>query len=239
MFLVKYMFQQQQAHQFGQSPFMEEAENSVYVEEGNSAMWLKVRKALEHPELVLPYLGGWVRRLGVRRIVKDEQVFYKYAGVLYPGYLNEGNAASFILDKAKYYCQGKGIDMGASEWPFPGAVPIQEAENQNAYRLDAFSDGSLDYVFSSHCLEHLDRWQDALRLWICKLRTGGVLFLYLPHVSNELWKPGGPWVGDGHVWSPTWEVLCPFLEGEGMAILEFSRGRDRYWSFHIAARRER
>jgi SAM-dependent methyltransferase len=180
-----------------------------------------------------------MKRLRVRRVVGGGDVFYAYKGELYPAYLSGGNAVRFILDKAREYCVGTGIDVGANQWPFPGAVPIHDTPGENAYRLDRFADARLDYVFSSHCLEHLDRWQDALRLWIRKLRTGGVLFLYLPHVSNELWKPGGPWVGDGHVWSPTWEVLCPFLEGEGMAILEFSRGRDHYWSFHIAARRER
>ena len=199
--------------------------------------WL--RTCWTRPHAILPAIACRLKRLRVRRFMRDGELFYAYEGELYPAYLWGGNAVAFIVDKAHEYCAGKGIDVGANQWPFPGAVPIQDTPSENAYRLDRFADGSLDYVFSSHCLEHLDLWQDALRLWISKLRAGGVLFLYLPHVSNGLWKPGGPWVGDGHVWSPTWEVLCPFLEREGMAILEVNRNRDRYWSFHIAARRLR
>ena len=200
-------------------------------------MWLKVRKAIEHPDRVLPYFYRWVRQLRLKRIRKDGGVFYEYEGHLYPEYLNHGNATSFILDKAKQYCQGEGIDVGADRWPFPGAVPIQEEENQNAYRLDAFPDGSLDYVFSSHSLEHLDQWQDALRLWIRKLKINGILFLYLPHESMLLWHRGSSWVGDLHKWRPTYQILNPFLEVNGMEIAEHNPDKDRYWSFHIVARR--
>jgi predicted SAM-dependent methyltransferase len=141
----------------------------------------------------------------VKRVQKNGEIFYRYKGVFCPEYLFTGNAASFILDKAYKYCQGKGIDIGAGKWPLRGAIPIENDEYQNAYKLDNFPDGSLDYVFSSHCLEHLDRWQDALRLWIKKLRINGILFLYLPHESMRLWNAGEPVVFDGHKWIPTYK----------------------------------
>ncbi len=109
--------------------------------------------------------------------------------------------------------------------------------NQNAYRLDNFPDGSLDFVFSSHCLEHLERvGKRALRLWLRKLKPGGILFLYLPHESMRLWNPGSPWVGDGHKWQPRHEIVVPFLEAEGMSILEVNKDHDGYWSFHVVGR---
>lgn len=197
----------------------------------------KVRKAIRNPGRVPPYLLALLKRLRARRVTIDGEVYYKYKGTLYPAYLNTGNAAAFILHKAKQYCQGAGIDVGASKWPFPGAIPIHDEEHQNAYKLDRFPDGSLDFVFSSHCIEHLARWQSALLLWIRKLKVDGILFLYAPHKSMELWRPGGPWVGDGHKWIPDCEVIIPFLGANGMQIVDFNSERDKYWSFHIVARK--
>jgi len=76
-----------------------------------------------------------------------------------------------------------------------------------------------------------------LELWIRKLKPGGKLYLYLPHESMMLWRRGGPWVGLGHKWRPTHEVLIPFLEHHGMRPIEFNSSRDSYWSFHIVASR--
>jgi len=176
-------------------------------------------------------------RYQVKRVVQDGKVFHAYKGALYPDTITHGNAASHVLETAKQYCCGAGIDIGANQWPFPGAIPIDDSSGENAYALDQIADGSLDYVFSSHCLEHLARWQDALRLWIGKLKPGGILFLYLPHESCALWRPGAPWVGGAHKWSPTWQVLAPFLESCGMTVVDYNAGRDDYWSFHIIARR--
>lgn len=194
-------------------------------------------RAVKHPDEIVPAVMCIWKRRQVKEVVEDGSTYYEFNGVRYPGYLHQGNAAAYILDTAQRYCTGSGVDIGANQWPYPGAVPVDDRLGENAYRLDRFEDGSLDYVFSSHCLEHLDRWEGALRLWIGKLRPGGVLFLYLPHESMELWRPGGPWVGGAHKWSPTWRAVVPFLESEGMEILEYGRERDDYWSFHIAARK--
>lgn len=199
---------------------------------------LKIKKALKRPERILPYFLLLLRKGRVRCIEKDGEVFYRYKGFLYPEYLKKGNAVSFILDKVRQYCHGKGIDMGAGKWPLPGAILVRNEEQQNAYKLD-FSDGSLDYVFSSHCLEHLNKWQDALSLWIRKIKTGGILFLYLPHKSMRLWNPGGPWVGDDHKWIPVYKVINKFLIDNGMEIIEYNSEKDRYHSFHIIAKKIR
>jgi len=199
---------------------------------------LKVWKSLKNPALVLEHLR-W--RIGiallVKRIRREGKLYHEYEGELYPDHLAHGNARSFIEERALQVCQGTGIDVGADRWPFPGAKPIRLLPHENAYQLDTIAGGSLDYIFSSHCLEHLEHWQDALRLWITKLKTGGVLFLYVPHQSMKLWNPGSPWVRGAHKWQPTHEVLVPFLKGHGMEVFDFNTGRDEYWSFHVAARR--
>lgn len=194
----------------------------------------KIRKALVSPEEILPFLLG---KLRVRRVIHDGKSYFRYRGKLYPEHLNGGNGQSHIRDRALAYCRGKGIDVGASQWPFPGAEPIQQERKRNALRLEDVPESSLDFVFSSHCLEHIVPWKEALAVWISKLKEGGVLFLYLPHEDMELWHPGGPWAGPSHKWIPTWQALVSFLESQGMEIVDVERGRDAFWSFHVAARR--
>jgi SAM-dependent methyltransferase len=197
----------------------------------------KIVKAIKHPDRIIPYIIVRIKQLRIAKVVKDGELFYKYKGTLYSDYVSHGNACQFIAEKALTYCKGKGIDVGADKWPLRGAIPIQGEPHRNAYNLNAFADNSLDYVFSSHCLEHLDRWQEALLLWISKLKMGGILFLYLPHESMKLWNPGEPWVGHGHKWKPQYEILLPFLSKHGMDIIEYNPYRDKCWSFHVVAKR--
>jgi ADP-heptose:LPS heptosyltransferase len=44
-----------------------------------------------------------------------------------------------------------------------------------------FADDSLDFVFSSHLLEHIEDFEAALREWWRVVKPGGHLCLYLPH----------------------------------------------------------
>jgi SAM-dependent methyltransferase len=111
---------------------------------------------------------------------------FEYRGRLYPEYLKHGNACQFIAPTALQYCRGIGVDIGAGKWPLPGAVPIDARNGQEAASFD-FCD--LDYVFSSHCLEHLVDPVAALEHWERALKPGGVLFLYLPHPEMEYWQP--------------------------------------------------
>ena len=53
----------------------------------------------------------------------------------------------------------------------------------------ALPHADLDFIFSSHCLEHLADPIAALEHWKESLRPGGVLFLYLPHPDMEYWRP--------------------------------------------------
>jgi len=197
----------------------------------------KVALAITDPRRLSCYLRWQINRRFVREVVLPTGIHHLYRGDLYPDYLNHGDACSFIREKALLYCSGVGIDVGADAWPLPGAIPVREEKEQNAYALDAFPNASLDFVFSSHCLEHLRHWERALELWIRKLKPGGRIFLYLPHESMKLWRRAGPWVGLRHEWIPTWQVLVPFLEKNGVSVVEFDRGRDSYWSFFIAGKR--
>lgn len=111
---------------------------------------------------------------------------FGYKGVRYPEYLKHGNAMQFILPTAQYFCRGKGLDIGAGKWPFPGAVPVEASNGGDAMDLPL---GSWDFIFSSHCLEHLANPVAAVEHWRTRLKPQGVLFLYLPHPDMIYWRP--------------------------------------------------
>lgn len=115
------------------------------------------------------------------------ELTFEYQGGTFPDYLRRGNACQFIAPTALKFCQGRGFDVGCGKWPLPGAIPVDISNGVDAYHLPE-GDG-LDYVFSSHCLEHLDDPVRAIEGWRDRLRDGGVLFLYLPHPDMRYWRP--------------------------------------------------
>lgn len=108
---------------------------------------------------------------------------------IYPKFQSTGFSARFAFPFAKEVCHGKGYDIGCNrlEWCYPGAIPIDPLLN----RWDAMDlpPGQVDYIFSSHCLEHLDNPWRALEYWKETLKNEGVLFLYLPDFSQKYWRP--------------------------------------------------
>jgi SAM-dependent methyltransferase len=113
-------------------------------------------------------------------------LIYEYKGNHYPEYIRHGNAAQFIKPVAEQFCKGNGLDIGCGDWPLAWAIPIEKRHGGDALKLP---DGEFDYVFSSHCLEHLPDYIKALEHWASRIKSGGVLFLYLPHPDMEYWLP--------------------------------------------------
>lgn len=154
---------------------------------------------------------------------------YKYKGSLYPDYLKEGNACQYIIPVAKYFCHGVGVDVGCGDWPLPEAIPV-DIDNGDALHLP---EGQFDYVFSSHCLEHLQNPILALEHWKSKLKAGGVLFLYLPHPEMEYWLPQNN-RKHLHSWYPV--DMAKIISDLGFTDVIFSE-RDLYWSFSVVGKK--
>lgn len=114
------------------------------------------------------------------------ELIYSYNGITYPDYLKRGNAMQFIAPVALHFCRGIGLDIGCGKWPLYGARPIDVVNGDDAMNLPL---AQVDFIFSSHCLEHLDNYVAALEHWKTRLRVGGVLFLYLPHPDMSYWRP--------------------------------------------------
>ena len=75
-----------------------------------------------------------------------------------------GNAKINVEKIALNFCNGKGLDIGSSKWPFHNSRPIDYSESENAYIIKENND-SIDYIFSSHLVEHLDDINRALKEW--------------------------------------------------------------------------
>ncbi len=163
---------------------------------------------------------------------------WAYQGKIYPDYLFMGGAGCAIFHVARKYLSGRGIDVGAGFWEFPGSIPVDSLRGEGMKTsLDDFPGDSLDYIFSSHCLEHIADWQRELTKWIGLLKKGAVLFLYLPHPECGVWRPGAPGIGDGHKWIPDLKTVRGFLLGVGMKTISEDEGPDGMMSFHVCVQK--
>lgn len=148
----------------------------------------------------------------------------EYKGEHYPQFQASGHASRFAIPFALEVCKGNGLDVGygKSEWKFPGAHGVDSAVF-NSYGADAMclplqlaDDGRTpmgwDYIFSSHCLEHLPNWVEALDHWYDRLKVGGTLFLYLPDYSQVYWRP---YNNRKHIHCLTPTIIADYLDDKG------------------------
>lgn len=85
------------------------------------------------------------------------------------------------------YMQGVGLDIGFSGY-IPGVLPILPTAigvdkgfpGYNGHTLP-FADESQDYVYNSHCLEHISDYKNALYDWMRVLKVGGHMVIAVPH----------------------------------------------------------
>jgi len=161
-------------------------------------------------------------------------------GVEYLAHEAEGGASRWIIPLAKHYCCGQGLDIGYSkyEWKMPNAFGIEPSESplydaMNLPDIEIINDNpeitKWDYIFSSHCLEHVkENWYNVLDYWLSKIRVGGILFLYLPHASQRYWQPRN---NRKHIHSFNGDEIGEYLRGLGHQV--FVSGIDANHSFCV------
>lgn len=95
------------------------------------------------------------------------------------------------------YFHGKGVDIGGKPdplflykemFPLMDSVRTWDWEDGDAQFLEGVGDGSLDFVHSSHCLEHLVDPAEGLRNWFRVVREGGYLVITVP--DEDLYEQG-------------------------------------------------
>lgn len=156
-----------------------------------------------------------------------------FKGKDYPAFQTNGQASRFCMPFALEVCKGTGFDIGCNraEWSLPGSILIDPAidPSHDAMALPALN---VDYVFSSHCLEHLPDWVGALDHWTTRLRSGGTLFLYLPDESQLYWRP---FHNRKHLHQFRPEMLFDYLIHSNNYHKIFVSGVDMYNSFTVMA----
>jgi len=160
----------------------------------------------------------------------------------YPILQSQGFASQYAFPFAEKICKGLGVDIGYSkpEWKLSGAIGVdyrkscsdigkESITNQDA---NFFRESNLDYIFSSHCLEHVPDWVGTLDYWSDKLKSGGVMFLYLPHCDfQEYWQP---MFNRKHCNWLRPDMLQSYFESRGFKNI-FITGHDLNYSFYAIA----
>ena len=86
------------------------------------------------------------------------------------------------------YMKGVGLDIGFQGYVGSNIVPILPG----ATGIDIgypgydgitlpFADKTQDYVFSSHCLEHISDYKNAMQDWYRVVKTNGYIIIIVPH----------------------------------------------------------
>lgn len=79
------------------------------------------------------------------------------------------------------YCHGEGLDVGYGGDVITPMAAGWDLRNGDAQYLAGVEDESFDFVYSSHCIEHMFNVRVALQNWFRVVKPGGYLLLYLPH----------------------------------------------------------
>lgn len=134
------------------------------------------------------------------------------------------------FEKVKDGCWG--IDCGEQFGPQTDADDLRDASD-----LTGYADGRFDWVFSSNGLEHIVEWEKALAEWVRVLKSGGVVFLYLPWPEKEpLWatendKHTG---AKHHQWNPAPDIVRDALTALGVNVYYCEEDSDEWGAFAIA-----
>lgn len=158
-----------------------------------------------------------------------------FKGKDYPLFQASGFAARFAFPFAHEVCKGIGFDIGCNriEWSLKGSIPI-DITIKDEWDAMKLPDMFVDYIFSSHCLEHLPNWIEALDYWAKHLKEKATLFLYLPHRSQEYWLPMN---NRKHIHFFDEEIMKQYFYNSNLFTNVFISGPDLNNSFYVIAER--
>jgi ADP-heptose:LPS heptosyltransferase/predicted SAM-dependent methyltransferase len=180
----------------------------------------------------------------------------------------QGNEGYKVRWEIVRYTRGRGLDLGCGpQKTFPHFIGIDNRKDatlfghhinpdvpvQTAAELPMFASGSMDFVFSSHLLEHFPlayddprKWPDpiaraiaerigtpkhtatdALREWMRVLRRDGYLVLYVPD-EEEYPKVGQPGANPDHCLDLSYDTVLRLMRETGGAwdLVEFQKRND-------------
>lgn len=107
----------------------------------------------------------------------------------------QGNEAAKIRWELVEYTSGRGLDLGCGQFKaFPHFIGVDNGHHWGMKGVDVhvdscddlslFSSDSVDFVFSSHLIEHIQDTKKALKEWYRVIKNGGYLIIYAPHKEH-------------------------------------------------------
>jgi hypothetical protein len=96
----------------------------------------------------------------------------------------------------RWFC-GNGIDVGGGGdslalykefFPLARNIFVYDQPHGDAQQLANVPDGSFDFLYSSHCLEHMRDAHEALENWLRVVKPGGHLVIQVP--DEDLYEQG-------------------------------------------------
>lgn len=146
------------------------------------------------------------------------------------------------------YTRGRGLELGSGvQKLYPHFIGVDNKKDaalfghpinpdicvESAERMDFFASGSLDFIFSSHLLEHIEpeRVTGALKEWMRILKPKGFLTLYLPD-EDEYPKVGENGANPDHKWNVNYDRVIQYMRGAGWwDLVRFEkRNKDKEYS---------
>ena len=125
-----------------------------------------------------------------------------------------GNESRKVVWEVTPYLRGRGLDIGAGDFKvLPHAISVDNCHHacfgynikpdvfvETAEDLSIFGSQTMDFVYSSHLLEHMERPAECLKEWYRLVKPGGYLVLYLPH-EDYYPKMGEDGANPDHKWN--------------------------------------
>lgn len=161
------------------------------------------------------------------------------------------NESSKIRWEIVEYTRGKGLDVGCGlQKLYPHWIGVDNKTDERLFghpincdirvdtaeRMEIFASGSMDFIFSSHLLEHIEpeRVTGALREWMRIIKPKGYLVLYLPD-EDEYPKVGTEGCNPDHKWNVNYDRLIQYMRGAGgWDLIEFQkRNQEREYSLYF------
>jgi len=84
--------------------------------------------------------------------------------------------------------KGNGIDIGPADDPVTPGVQRFDMEHGDANVITRFVKDRFDFVYASHCLEHMHEPKKAIQEWWKLVKVGGYLFFMVP--EEDLYEQG-------------------------------------------------
>jgi len=152
----------------------------------------------------------------------------------------QGNEGAKCKWEIVQWTRGRGLELGSGiQKLYPHFIGVDNKKDEalfghpinpdirvdSAERMDFFATGSMDFIFSSHLLEHIEpeRVTGALKEWMRIIKPKGYLTLYLPD-EDEYPKVGENGANPDHKWNVNYARVIQYMRGSGgWDLIEFQK----------------